>query len=178
MASGPYLTVQAGCLSAGGTYAFRLVVSSSEGRTGSQQVRQQLVWRVWDQDPGDVHGSSFSLLCCLIQVLVYANQPPSNGTCTTRPNTGVALTTVFESGCRSFQDPDGHLPLTYLFSALRAGQQVLLASPTNMSGIMVGLYAPYLIPNPLCRPPPSLTMGSLLAYVIWPARRTSPVVST
>lgn len=37
--SGPYLTVQPGCLVAGGTYTFRLVVNSPEGRTGAKQVR-------------------------------------------------------------------------------------------------------------------------------------------
>jgi hypothetical protein len=35
---GPYLTVQAGCLSAGDTYIFRLDVTSPEGRTGAARV--------------------------------------------------------------------------------------------------------------------------------------------
>jgi hypothetical protein len=35
---GPYLTVQAGCLSAGGTYIFRLAVTSPEGRIGAARV--------------------------------------------------------------------------------------------------------------------------------------------
>jgi hypothetical protein len=35
---GPYLTVQAGCLSAGGTYIFGLAVTTLEGRTGAARV--------------------------------------------------------------------------------------------------------------------------------------------
>lgn len=64
-------------------------------------------------------------------------RPCSNGTCTVVPGRGVALTTLFTSACRAFQDPEGHLPLTYQFSVIRAGQMVALSSPGNSSSLTV-----------------------------------------
>lgn len=71
------------------------------------------------------------------QVLVYANKPPNNGTCSIVPTRGVALATVFTAACRYFQDPDGHLPLTYQLLVIREGQRMALSAITNRSSIEV-----------------------------------------
>jgi hypothetical protein len=177
VASGPYLTVQAGCLSAGGTYAFRLVVSSSEGRTGSRQVRQQLVCDVLDEGPGDVHGSSCSAVLldtgtCLCQQAAEQRHLHHMAQHRRGPYNPLRVRVPLLPRPRRALAP--HLSL--LGAAGRA------PGPTSQPHQHVGhngrFICSQLIRNPWIVPPPSLTVESLLTYVIWPARRTSPVEST
>jgi hypothetical protein len=72
-----------------------------------------------------------------MQVVVYANRPPSNGTCTTLPQRGVALTTAFNVRCLYFHDLEGHLPLAYQYSVMQPGQVIALATAVNSSSLSV-----------------------------------------
>lgn len=72
-----------------------------------------------------------------VQILVYANGPPGNGTCVASSQQGLSLTTAFTIGCRRWLDREGHYPLTYQFSAVREGRWTALSSPSYNRNLSV-----------------------------------------
>lgn len=74
-----------------------------------------------------------SLPIVLSQISLYPNRPPSNGTATCSPLTGLSLTTNFTIAAKWWTDADGDLPLSYTYSTDR----VLLALSTQSAKLKV-----------------------------------------